>query len=271
MNNILVAIFNDDKTAIEAMHKVYQLDRQEDIEVFNHVLLKRNLDGTFEYLKDERDPDGWGTLTGMVLGSFLGIVGGPVGLLAGFFGGMAVGAVTDAFRYGFDYDFMENFKQGIPPGTTALIAEVTEPSKAFINEAFAPYNVVIWRSNVYTEQDKYFQAQVDALDADIDKANAELEQAVAEDKAAIQAKVNELKARRDAKVAEIKADIQDDVDSLKASVANLKAKIQGKVDEARRHRLEAKLKRDEELIAKFEGQADKLNAELAKYKTATHA
>jgi len=271
MNNILVATFNDDRTAIDAMHKLNKLNWQEDIEVFNYVLLKRKSDGTFEYLKDERDPDGWATLGGMLLGSLVGLVGGPVGVVAGFLGGLTLGAATDAFRYSFDYDFMENFKQGLPAGTTTLIAEVTEPSSVFVNDAIAPYGAKIWRSNIYTEQDKYFQTQVDALDAEIADAERELKASAAEDKAAIEAKLNDLRVRRDARIAEIKADMQDDIDSFKADIDRLQKKIQSKVDEARQNRLEYKLARNQERIEKYEAQVTKLNAELTKYSTAGRA
>jgi uncharacterized membrane protein len=271
MTNILVANFNNDTTAIDALHKLYDLDRQDDIEVLDHVLLKRNTDGTFEYLKDEREPDGWATIGGMLLGGFIGLVGGPIGFVAGSFAGLSLGAVTDAFRYSFDYDFMENFKQGLPVGTTMLIAEVTEPSSVFVNDAFAPYGAKIWRSNIYTEQDKYFQAQIDVMNAEIDDAERDLEASAAADKAAIQAKITDLKARRDARVAEIKADMQDDVDSFKADIDRLQKKIQSKVDEVRQNRLEYKLAKNQEKIAKYEAQAAKLNAEMAKYSTAKQA
>jgi uncharacterized membrane protein len=271
MNNLLVATFNDDRTAIDAMHKLNELNRQGDIEVYNHVLLKRKTDGAFEYLKDQRDPAGWGTISGMVLGSFVGIIGGPVGVVAGMFGGLALGAVTDALQYSFDYDFMENFKQGLPAGTTTLIAEVTEPSTFFVNDAFAPYGAKIWRSNIYTEQDKYYQAQVDALDAEIAEAGRELDAAVAADKAALEAKLKDLRARRDAKVAAFKADIEDDVDSIKADIDRLQNKIQGKVDEVRKNRLEYKIAKNRERVEKFAAQAKRLEGELAKYQTATSA
>ena len=270
MTNILVATFNNDTTAVNAMHKLYELDWQDDIEVLDHVLLKRKADGTFEYLKDERNPDGWATASGMLLGSVVGLVGGPIGVVVGFFTGLTLGAITDAFRYSFDYDFTESFKQGLPAGTTTLIAEVTEPSSVFVNDAFAPFGAKIWRSNIYTEQDRYFQIQVDALDAEIAEAERQLETAADENKAAIQAKVKELRARRDTRVAQMKADIEDDMDSMKADIARLKTKIQSKVDGVRQNRLEHKLARNQESIKKYEARAEKLNSELAQYKTATN-
>jgi uncharacterized membrane protein len=253
------------------MHKLYELDRQNDIEVLDHVLLKRKTDGTFEYLKDERNPDGWATVGGMLLGSFVGLVGGPIGVVAGFFTGLTLGAVTDAFRYSFDFDFTESFKQGLPVGTTTLIAEVAEPSSVFVNDAFSPFGAKIWRSNIYTEQDKYFQTQVDAMDAEIADAERELKASVEENKAAIQAKIKELRARRDARIAEMKADMQDDIDSFRADIDRLQKKIQSKVDEVRQNRLEYKLARNQERINKYEAQAAKLNADLAKYSTANQA
>ena len=265
MDNIIVATFNNDKSAINAVHKLNDLDWRGDIVVYNNVLLRRNPDGTFEYLKDERDLTGWNTMGGMLLGTAVGVLGGPVGALAGMIAGLTIGGFADAAKYGFDYDFLENFKDGLPTGTTSLIMQVSEPSEVFINDALEPLGAKIWRSNVYAEQDKYVQGQVDALDAGIDEAERELGQAAAEDKAAIQARIAELRTRRQAKVAEIKADFQEDVETVKADINRIKQALQAKVDDARRRVLERRLANNEAKAKKYEAQAAKLNAELTKY------
>jgi len=211
MNNIIIATFTSDKAAIDGVHKLNDLDWRGDIVVYNNVLLRRNLDGTFSYLKDERDISGWKTMGGMLLGTAVGVLGGPVGALAGMIAGLTIGGFADVAQYGFDYDFLESFKDGLPPGTTSLIMQVSEPSEAFINAALEPLGAVVLRSNVYAEKDRFVQSQLDALDADIDESERELDLAAAEDKAKFQAKVAKLRTKRQAKVAEIKADFQEDV------------------------------------------------------------
>lgn len=265
MDNIIVATFKNDKTAIDAVLKLNDLDWRGDIVVYNNVLLRRNPDGTFDYLKDERDLTSWNAMGGMLLGTVVGAPGGPVGALAGMFAGLTIGGIADAAKYGFDYDFLENFKGGLPKGTTSLIMQVSEPNEVFVNNALEPLGARISRSDVYVEQDKYVQNQVDMLDAEISDAEQELRQAASENKAAIQARIAELRAKRQAKVAEIKADFQEDVETVKADINRIKQTLQGKVDDTRRRILERRLASNEARAKKYEAQATKLDAELTKY------
>ena len=268
MNNILVATFNNDQTAIEGLHKLNALQRQGDIDVYNNVLLRRNLDGTFSYLKDEREPEGWATLGGVILGPLVGALGGPVGVIVGMFAGLALGGMTDVAKYSYDYEFLDSFKNGLPVGTTTIIAEVTEPSDVFVNNALAPLCAVVFRSDIYGEKDRYFQSEVDYLDQQIDETNKEIDASVEADRQKLKAKVAELKAKRDKRVAEIKASIQEDIDSMKADVAAVKSNLKADIDSAKRRRLEARLAKTEQRIEKYEAQEAKLEAEVAKFKTA---
>ena len=265
MDNIIVATFDNEKSAIEGVHKLNELDHQGDIFTYNSVLLRRNADGSFDYLKDTRDLTGWNAMGGMLVGTVLGVIGGPVGALAGMFAGLTVGGFADLANYSFDYDFLENYKDGLPRGTTSLIAQVSEPNEVFIDNALQPLGARILRSNVYAQQDRYVQTQVDMLDAGILEAEKELRDAAASQKAKVQAKLADRRARRDAKVAEIKADFQEDVDEMNAQIDRFKKTLQGKVDDTRRKVLEHRLAYNEKQIKKYETQAGKLNAEIAKY------
>ncbi|MGD9627625.1 MAG: DUF1269 domain-containing protein [Pyrinomonadaceae bacterium] len=264
MDNIIVATFDNEKTAVEGVLKLNALDHSGEIATYNNVLIRRNQDGSFDYLKDTRDFTVWNSMGGMLLGATVGIIGGPVGALAGLFAGLTVGGVADLAQYSFDYDFLENFKDGLPKGTTSLIAQISEPNESLINDALQPLGAQIWRSNVYAQQDRYVQSQVDALDAGILEAEKELEEAAADEKTKVQAKLTDLRAKRDAKVAEIKAEFQEDVDEMNAQIDRFKQTLQGKVDETRRKVLERRLAYNESKVKKYEAQAEKLNAEIAK-------
>lgn len=268
MNNIIVATFLDDKTAIDGAHRLNELDLRGDIVVYNSVLIRRNRNGTFDYLKDDRDLSGWNAMSGMLIGTVIGVIGGPVGALAGMFAGLTVGGFADIAQYSFDYEFLETFKKGLPIGTTSLVAQVSEPNVIFINNALDPLTPIIYRSNVYAEQDRFVSKQIDMLDAGIEEAEAELRHAAADKKADIQAKIAVRRARRDAKVAEIKADFHEDVEATKADIERVKRTLQGKVDDVRRRVLERRLAHNEAKAAKYEAEAQKLNMELTKSQTA---
>ncbi len=264
MDNIIIATFNNEKNAIDGVLRLNELDHRGDIATYNNVLLRRNQDGSFDYLKDTRDLTAWNSMGGMLLGSTIGIIGGPVGALAGLFAGLTVGGFADLAKYSFDYDFLEDFKDGLPKGTTSLIAQVSEPNESLINDVLQPLGAQIWRSNVYAQQDRYVQSQIDALDAGILETEKELQHAAADEKAKVQAKLTDLRARRDTKVAEIKADFQEDINEMNAQIDRFKQTLQGKVDETRRKVLEKRLAFNEKRAKKYEAQAEKLNAEIAK-------
>jgi uncharacterized membrane protein len=271
MDNIIIATFDNEKTAREGVLKLNEIDHRGDIITYNNVLIRRNSDGSFDYLKDTRDLTGWKAMRGMLLGTVIGAIGGPVGALAGLLAGLTAGGLADLAQYSFDYDFLENFKDGLPRGTTSLIAQVSEPNETLINNALKPLGAQIWRSNVYAQHDMYVQNQIDMLDAGILEAEKELKDAAANEKAKIQAKLVDLRARRDAKVAEIKADFQEDVDEMNAQIDRFKKTLQGKVDETRRKVLERRLAYNENQLKKYEAQAEKLNTEMAKYSHAAPA
>lgn len=264
MDNIIIATFNNDKTAIDAVHKLRELDLQNDVTVFSKVLLRKNADGSVDYLKDEDDLAGWATIGGMAAGSVVGLIGGPVGVLAGALAGMTFGGFADLARYSFDEDFLDNVKNGLPAGTTTLIAQVTEPSDAYVNTAFEPLGTKVWRTNIYTERDRYLQMQIDMIDAEIDQAERDLRDAAAEEKAKFEAKLAELRARREAKLAAIKTDFQEEIDEMKDSIARFGQQLKDKIDDAKRRRIEHKLARYQDKIDKYQARAEELNAQLEK-------
>ena len=268
MKNIEVATFDDDRSAIEGLHKLHKLQQQGDIDLDNNVLLRRNEDGSFAYLKDDRYPDGWATLGGVVFGSLLGVLGGPVGVVVGLFSGLAIGGMADVARFAFDTEFLDAFKNGLPAGTTSIVAEIGEPSSVFVDNALSPLGARVVRSDIHSEKDKYFQSEVDQMDREIDEADKELDAAVEADRKQLEEKVAKLKAKRDAKVAEIKATLQSDVDSMKAGVQAVKQNLQADIDSDKRRMLEAKLTKTEDKIKRYEAQAAKLTAEAGKYKSA---
>lgn len=269
MDNIIIATFNDDKTAIEAAHKLRALDLQNDVTVFSKVLLRKNRDGSFEYLKDEDDIAGWATFGGLVAGSAVGVLGGPVGVLVGGLTGLAIGGTADLARYSFDVDFLENVKKGLPVGTTTLIAQLTEPSDAYVNTAFQPFGVKVWRTNIYAERDTYVQSQIDMLDAEIEEAERDMRNAAAEDEAKFETKLAELSARREAKLAAIKTDFQEDIDEMKEQLERFGQQLQGKIDDVKKRRLENKLTRYQAKVEKYNARAATLNAEIEKYHQAS--
>src|SRR5262245_13301711 len=102
MDNIIVATFKDEKSAMEGLDRLKALDRRGDVIVYNKVVLRKSSDEYFEYLEKETETRGWRAVDGMGLGGLIGLFGGPAGVVVGMVAGAAVGAVADIGRYSFD-------------------------------------------------------------------------------------------------------------------------------------------------------------------------
>ena len=93
MKNVIVASFKEEAKAIEALHKLNELESFGDISIYEQIMVRKNADEKTEILKQD-DSLGWRTLAGMGMGSMLGLLGGPVGFVIGLYTGTAVGAIA---------------------------------------------------------------------------------------------------------------------------------------------------------------------------------
>ena len=271
MENIIVATFTGGENAIQAFHKLGELDREGDINIYDKVMIRKGLNEEFEVLKDD-NTNGWRTLAGMAFGGLIGLFGGPIGLAIGLYIGTSIGAIIDYSHYSFEQDFINVLGKNTPSGTTSIIAEVDEESSIFIDEYLKPLGAVIWRSNVYVEHEKFVEKQVNSLDTEIQTAENELVAAAEAQKVKISAKVAELRANRNAKVAEIELKSREKLYELKSKMelnlaklqtqfANLKNQALDKIDSVR-------LERAQEKLAQYQLKINELNEKLRNLKHA---
>ena len=207
MKNIIVVSFTDETKAIDALHKLSELDSFGDISIYEKIMVRKKTNGECEVLKEDSF-EGWRTLTGMGIGSLLGILGGPVGFVIGLYTGTAIGAIADLGHYDFADDFIAKTKNKLAPGTVSIIAEIDEDSDAFVDASLKPFGAVITRSDVDFEFDNYVNEQIDKIEDDIAEERAALKKAIGNDKTKIQNKIAELKEKRKATIAEFLATAQ---------------------------------------------------------------
>src|SRR5689334_17670646 len=120
MTNILIASFSDEAQAIEASHKLTELESYGDVTVDEMPMVRKNLDGKIEAIKTETR-GGMGTLSGMAIGTLVGALAGPVGMLLGMFTGTLTGAAIEADFYNFSGDFGKDYANKMAPGTVAIL------------------------------------------------------------------------------------------------------------------------------------------------------
>jgi uncharacterized membrane protein len=265
MKNVIVVSFKEEAKAIEALHKLNELDSFGDISIYDQIMVRKNADGRTEILK-QNDSEGWRTLTGMGVGSLLGLLGGPVGFVIGLYTGTAIGAIADASHFDFAEDFIAKVEKKIMAGTVTIIAEIEEDSEVFVDSYLKPLGAEIFRSDVYFEFDNYMDEQIDEIDADIAADREALKKAAGNEKAKIQKKIADLKEKRRAKIAEFTAKRKEAEKNIKDKTTAGFAKVKSDVkefgisisDEVK----EEKAARIKRRITRYQDQLNDLNKQL---------
>jgi uncharacterized membrane protein len=230
MTNLIVASFPSEAQAIQASHKLVELESFGDITVYEKVILKKDSKGETTAIQTDTS-DGLRTLSGMALGTMVGAIGGPVGLLIGMVSGTIAGAIVESDYFNFSDDFTSKVSNRIQPGTVAIIAEVYEQGPAFVDNAFGSLGATkVFRSNVDYVYDNYVDDQVEQFDEEISAERARIKSANAAEKSKIQQKIAQLKEKRHQRIAELKGRQKGFIEKIKTSVeegktSRLKKKI----------------------------------------------
>ncbi|WP_055443456.1 DUF1269 domain-containing protein [Lacinutrix himadriensis] len=259
MANIIVVPFKEEKKAIEALHKMKELDVYGDITLYEHMMIRKKDNNQYEVLNDQTDGEGWRTFTGMALGGIIGAFVGPLGLIIGLYTGVVAGAVWDISRYDFEDAFIKKVSNKMTPGTIAIVAEVAEDSSIFIDEALKGLSSEIIRSEAGIEFDDYVDEQVEDIEDSIEDQRQKLRKATAEEKIKIKAKIADLKAKRKAEMAalevkrkaalkEIKNQTKSRINKLESRLDNVEHAITDAFATARKNRLNKRIKKEEEKL-----------------------
>jgi uncharacterized membrane protein len=244
MTSLIVASFANEAEAVRGSHKLQELESFGDISVFEKVMVKKDSDGEITFLQDDTS-NGLRTVGGLAIGTLIGAIAGPVGAAVGMMVGTMTGAVVDVDRMDFADDFGSKVTERLQPGTTAIIAEISEDGPAFVDSSLEPLGATIFRINADDAYDYYEDEQVDEFDESIADERARLHVATASEKTKIQQKISQLKEKRKARVAELKEKHNSSVENRKTNrKENKEARIQDRIN---RHQeriavLEGKLK-----------------------------
>lgn len=147
ITNVIVAFFKETPSAIDASHKLTELESYGDISIDEIAIFHKDDSGKITALKTE-DSDGINTLVGMSGGILIGALAGPVGLLAGSLIGTITGAIFDSKNSTLANNFVSKVKENMLPNTTVIIAEVEEDSTDYINEAIKQSGGSVLRTSV---------------------------------------------------------------------------------------------------------------------------
>ena len=122
---LIVAAFNEEKAADEALEALRQAKKEKLIGILDAAVIRRDEKNKL-HLKETADVGGGkGALAGGVLGALLGLIGGPAGVIVGAAtGAITGGAAAKAIDAGIPDARLKEIGEALKPGTSAIVAVI---------------------------------------------------------------------------------------------------------------------------------------------------
>jgi uncharacterized membrane protein len=155
-DNVILVTFEEESKAYQAASVLKQADVEGRIVLQAIAIVQRTEDGTLRVKEGEVDDfpvATWtataiGAATGGLIGLTLGVLGAPLGLLLGGAWGTLLGSLIDLDALAEEESVLATMARAIQPGTTALIAGVTEPTTEVVDTEMERLGGVIIRRPV---------------------------------------------------------------------------------------------------------------------------
>ena len=195
IENVVVVGFTDPSKAYQALSVLKKCDADGRIGLISAAVVERTPDGTLRTPEGADNLGPVGMASGSLLGMLIGVLGGPVGVLVGWGSGALVGGAFDIDRLDKSDEALTVLGRAIPPGSTAVMATVSEPAVEVIDGEMAKLGGEVTRRPVY-EVVAELEAAEEAADAAAREARRELRDTrKAEMKEDLEARVGKLKEK----------------------------------------------------------------------------
>jgi uncharacterized membrane protein len=199
MNRILVAIFNDEKSANAGLQALHRLHGSGDITLYAANVVAKDAKGVVSVKKTEDDGP-IGTVTGMAVGSLVGLLGGPAGLAIGAVTGTFIGAIRDFWLAGVGLDFVEEAERFLDSGKVALIAEVEEEWVIPVDAAIESLGGQVFRRTRTEVAEAHYDHDVAAFKSEIKALEDEVSHATGDAQGKLRGKIASAKSSLEATI-----------------------------------------------------------------------
>jgi uncharacterized membrane protein len=194
-DNVVVVTFTETSKVYQALSEIERLGDAGNIQVQSAVLVTRTEDG-FSIPEGADNASGFYMASGGLIGMLVGVLAGPLGMLLGGSLGVLVGAPGEVARIDDQEVALSGISKDIAPGTTALVAEVTEYANEVLDKAMGALGGRVTRhsaADVYAEiqaaEDAQHDANVEAFKARLKDHRADREAAWERFKSKVAARV----------------------------------------------------------------------------------
>lgn len=164
VENIVLVTFGEPSQAYQAMSELRRLGDEGALDVRTAAIVERQADGQFRVPEGPENIGFVGTAAGGAIGALVGALAGPLGLLLGGATGAVVGAVADVDESDVSEVLLGTVTRAVPPGATALVADVDEPAPEVLDTVMAKAGGMVTRRSRF-EVEAELQAAEEAARA----------------------------------------------------------------------------------------------------------
>lgn len=250
---MLVAVFDNEKTAFEGLSALKDLHKKGDITLYATAVVTKNEKGELR-LHTAADEGPVGTATGLFAGSLIGLLGGPIGLAVGATTGLFAGLIFDINNDDINTTFADEVSDALTNGKTAVIAEIDENWTVPVDTKLDALNAMVFRRLKYEVAEEQLTRESEAIEAEFNSLKEELKEAREEDKAKIKAAMAKLQNKAQAINDQINKKIKESKDQVDAKVSTMQEQMKD-AKEKRKAKLE---KRINEVKEEYRARTEKL-------------
>jgi uncharacterized membrane protein len=193
--NVVVVGFTEPSKAYQALSVLKQCDANGQIGLDSAAVVERTPEGELRIPESADNVGLEGMASGSLIGMLVGVLGGPLGLLLGWGAGAMIGGAFDVDRAVTSDEALTTLGRAIPPGSTAVIASVTEPAVEVIDGEMTKLEGEVTRRPVAEVMDELEAAEEAAEAAAREARRAVREKRKAEVTAGVEERVGKLKEK----------------------------------------------------------------------------
>ena len=254
MNKMMVVVFDTEAEAYEGLKALKDLHRTGDVTLYATAVVAKDATGKVS-VKQATDEGPIGTGLGLLTGSLLGLLGGPIGLAIGASAGSLAGMIYDLTKAGIDADYLAEVSGALTPERFAVLADVDEAWVTPVDVRMAKLGGTILRRQRNEYVDDMLERDAAALDAELKALDDEVKHASAENRAALQARIDQAQQKLQALEAKIEAK-QTELQGEMNAKTNAMREQANTASQARKAQAEQRVA---EIKAEYEARSAKLN------------
>jgi uncharacterized membrane protein len=195
IENVVVVRFTESNNAYQALSVLKECGADGRIGLESAAVVERTADGELRIPEDTDNVGPIGMASGSLVGMLIGVLGGPVGVLIGWGAGALMGGAFDLDRVETSDEALGVLGRAIPPGSTAVIASVTEPAVEVIDGEMKKLGGEVTRRSAADVMDELEAAEDAAAAASREARRTVRQKRKAEAKASYDERVGKLKEK----------------------------------------------------------------------------